>query len=1016
MGTQTTSNRNYPTPDNSEGVDIVTHVKNLAQAIDQDVETLAQALGGDASITPSGIAITGYADSFNDLPLSVTDGAAYVLIDTGSLVIRASGAWSNPIPIRGSSGKDGIDGLSAYELWLQQGNTGTVDDFLASLKGESGGDGTGGGGSVSLPDGNMVYRGAWVAGSYSRGSMVRHNESLWLARVVTNVEPSASVPNSWLSITSAGGSGKSAYEVAVVNGYTGTETQWLESLKGPAGPIGVPASPTTRVAPADTWLDFASEASPFKGTRFKALADCVITELRATIVAVVGRTYRFYVHNVGDSANSAIWGMTPNYHTWVAPSSGEQEIVIRNPRYHGYDLPFSLKTGKIYVIGVYDTTNENIQTLMYDPGDGNMVIRSGALETYIKPGTFPQRQTPGVYLNIPPGGTGDNYSTSPNGANVFTIKTSLGTIEDLADSGIKSLPDVDVTSTQPTAGQALVWDSTLEKWVPGTVSGESSTPGAEGKSAYQVAVDNGFTGSVSEWLASLKGVPGTPGEDGSDGAPGAPGVGVPIGGTTGQVLSKASATNHDTQWIDAPTGDGSGADGADGKSAYQIAVDNGFVGTESEWLLSLKGEKGDPGTGGLTPSEPATPVTNWWANGATDIAQVAGNNGSWGVRLVVSASGAINTVRQVMNVPSNAQVRFALYELSGEYTIASMLQEVTFDQGEGIKLEVTQSGLNWPVEAGKKYAISVGVVGQSVAVYYAASSPGTVTAMGVMDKGLEVSNFAVGTTLSTAGYPISMGLDATVGGSSGEIETPTTLSEKVLVVGSSVSAGVGTTSISTKSFPARAGVLATSKLGETITVVNGGVSGNTTAQMLDRLPALLDSQAPAYVVMEASVNDSRNDVSLTPADTITNLRKMVAKARLARALPIILTAGWFDPTHSSNFNQASLDEVITRNNLVRVLGQELGVAVIDIWETVPHNNTVLSDKLHPNDEGAEIYAQQVANAITQESWFSAPKPSAVDAVIHGANASMARPNAIKVFWYGSTQPLNMTPRDTWVQE
>jgi hypothetical protein len=36
-----------------------------------------------------------------------------------------------------------------------------------------------------------------------------------------------------------------------------------------------------------------------------------------------------------------------------------------------------------------------------------------------------------------------------------------------------------------------------------------------------------------------------------------------------------------------------GADGIDGDSAYQIALDEGFVGTEIEWLASLKGEKGD---------------------------------------------------------------------------------------------------------------------------------------------------------------------------------------------------------------------------------------------------------------------------------------------------------------------------------------------------------------------------------------------------------------------------------------
>ena len=35
-----------------------------------------------------------------------------------------------------------------------------------------------------------------------------------------------------------------------------------------------------------------------------------------------------------------------------------------------------------------------------------------------------------------------------------------------------------------------------------------------------------------------------------------------------------------------------------GKSAYEIAVDNGFTGTEKEWLLSLKGENGESGING----------------------------------------------------------------------------------------------------------------------------------------------------------------------------------------------------------------------------------------------------------------------------------------------------------------------------------------------------------------------------------------------------------------------------------
>lgn len=41
-----------------------------------------------------------------------------------------------------------------------------------------------------------------------------------------------------------------------------------------------------------------------------------------------------------------------------------------------------------------------------------------------------------------------------------------------------------------------------------------------------------------------------------------------------------------------------GKDGVDGKSAYEIAVDNGYPGTEQAWLASLKGEKGDKGDTG----------------------------------------------------------------------------------------------------------------------------------------------------------------------------------------------------------------------------------------------------------------------------------------------------------------------------------------------------------------------------------------------------------------------------------
>jgi hypothetical protein len=99
--------------------------------------------------------------------------------------------------------------------------------------------------------------------------------------------------------------------------------------------------------------------------------------------------------------------------------------------------------------------------------------------------------------------------------------------------------------------------------------GADGAPGADGLSAYEVAVADGFVGDETAWLASLvgadgadgaDGAPGADGADGADGAPGADGadgadgVGVPVGGTSGQVLAKASATDYDTEWVAASGG------------------------------------------------------------------------------------------------------------------------------------------------------------------------------------------------------------------------------------------------------------------------------------------------------------------------------------------------------------------------------------------------------------------------------------------------------------------------------
>ena len=95
---------------------------------------------------------------------------------------------------------------------------------------------------------------------------------------------------------------------------------------------------------------------------------------------------------------------------------------------------------------------------------------------------------------------------------------------------------------------------------------QPAVAGSDGLSAYQIAVNHGFTGSETEWLASLKGERGQQGERGSDG----------LNGNDGAAGAQG-----------VPGKDGER--GSDGLSAYQIAVNHGFTGSETEWLASLKG-------------------------------------------------------------------------------------------------------------------------------------------------------------------------------------------------------------------------------------------------------------------------------------------------------------------------------------------------------------------------------------------------------------------------------------------
>lgn len=106
-------------------------------------------------------------------------------------------------------------------------------------------------------------------------------------------------------------------------------------------------------------------------------------------------------------------------------------------------------------------------------------------------------------------------------------------------------------------------------------------------------------------------------------------------------VTATSAPNVFNVTVAQSGGGGQGPKGDPGESAYQVAVDNGFIGTEQEWLTSLVGQAGadgNPGANGLSAYEV------WLSQGnvgtETDyLASLVGPQGDQGIQGVPGQDG-----------------------------------------------------------------------------------------------------------------------------------------------------------------------------------------------------------------------------------------------------------------------------------------------------------------------------------------------------------------------------------------
>lgn len=174
---------------------------------------------------------------------------------------------------------------------------------------------------------------------------------------------------------------------------------------------------------------------------------------------------------------------------------------------------------------------------------------------------------------------GDIHTTRP--ARLLAVRsatTDSGEERDPTPDGyaqaIKALDGkLDKNQGAENAGKALVVDA------EGNVVPSEGGAGADGKSAYEIAVENGFEGDEAAWLASLKGADGKPGADGTPGANGKDGTTPTIGSNGNWYLGTTDTGKPSRGEQGTPGKDGTdGKDGASGKDGAGMDITGATVG------------------------------------------------------------------------------------------------------------------------------------------------------------------------------------------------------------------------------------------------------------------------------------------------------------------------------------------------------------------------------------------------------------------------------------------------------
>ncbi|MGL4168864.1 multifunctional acyl-CoA thioesterase I/protease I/lysophospholipase L1 [Morganella morganii] len=128
--------------------------------------------------------------------------------------------------------------------------------------------------------------------------------------------------------------------------------------------------------------------------------------------------------------------------------------------------------------------------------------------------------------------------------------------------------------------------------------------------------------------------------------------------------------------------------------------------------------------------------------------------------------------------------------------------------------------------------------------------------------------------------------------------------------------------------------------GNGITLINGSISGNTAAQGLARLPALLEQHRPQWVLIELGANDGLRGLPLT--QTRSDLQAAIDAVKAAGAKPLLMQIR-IPPNYGKRYTDRF-------SALYPALAQENAVPLIPFYmeAVVTNPQWIQDDGIHPN--------------------------------------------------------------------